>query len=197
MMDAEQVQFFARQFPGLTDQDVADVLSISKLIQVERGEKLIRCGESRPNIFFILSGIVRAYYIKENGQEMTPFFWSEHQVTGSWEAIYLRKPSELEFEVIESGLIISTDFVAFKKLVDKSDTLLRVYLEMVESILTETLIHTQSVKNEKPEDRYKHLMRTEADLMARISQKHIASHLGITPISFSRMKKRMEDLEEL
>lgn len=192
MEDLDEIHFFRAQFPELTDQDVLDVLSISRIVNTSKGDTLIRRGEYGTDIYFVLKGIIRAFYIKDNGQEMTPFFWSEKQITGSWEVIFTQRPSDLEFEVIDEGIIISTDFVKLKKLVRQSPSLQQVYLHMIESILTETLVHTQSVKNEKPEDRYKHLLKTDPELLKRISQKHIASHLGITPISFSRMKKRLE-----
>jgi CRP-like cAMP-binding protein len=157
-----------------------------------RGDLLIRAGECRKTLIFVLEGIVRAYYIKENGQEMTPFFWSEGLITASWESIYLNRASTLNFEMVEPGVLLTCDFVEFKKLVDQSESLRRTYMEMMETILTNTLIHVQSIQNEKPEDRYLHFINESPEVHQRIAQKHMASFLGITPISFSRMKKRLE-----
>ena len=176
----------------MSDQDISSVLSIAKVMETFRGQALINAGTCNKTIIFVLGGIVRAYYIKDNGQEMTPFFWSENLITASWESIFLNKASKLNFEVIEPGILATADFVEFKKLIDKSDTLRKVYLQMMETILTNTLIHVQSVQNEKPEERYLHFIEESAEVHTRISQKHMASFLGITPISFSRMKKRLE-----
>lgn len=189
----DTIQYFKTNFPALTGNDIESVMSIAKVLPTERGQVLIREGELNMSVIFVVNGIVRAYYIKENGQEMTPFFWSENGVTASWESIYTHKPSRLTFEVIEPGLVISVDFVKFKKLVDNSDSLKRVYLEMMETILTNTLVHVQSIQNEKPEDRYLHFKQESPEVHDRISQKHMASFLGITPISFSRMKRRIQD----
>jgi len=78
-----------------------------------------------------------------------------------------------------------------KQLTEQFPTLQKVYIEMVEIILTNTLLHQQSYTNEKPEKRYELFKENSPHLLSRISQKHMASHLGITPISFSRMKKRL------
>ena len=129
--------------------------------------------------------------MKDNGQEMTPFFWTENEITASWEAIYLDQPSQLTYEAVESTSMLVTDYVKFRKLVYSNRNIQRAYMEMMEVILTNTLIQAQSFRNEKPEDRYLHLIQENPELIPRISQKLMASFLGITPISFSRMKKRM------
>lgn len=184
-------RYFEQTFPSLSSEDVASVLAIARAVHFERGACFVRAGERKREIAWVLRGLIRAYYIKESGQEMTPFFWAENEIVASWESIYLGRVSQLNFEAVEDTDLLLIDFPALKKLVDERDAIRRAYMEMMEVILTNTLVHTQSVKNEKPEDRYQHFLRDEPALVARLSQKHLASYLGITPISFSRMKKRM------
>lgn len=195
LLSSPPVKYFTTNFPSLTDEDVLEVLAISKLEHFPKGYEVIPAGECRKIIAFILNGIVRAYYINENGQEMTPFFWAEDQIFASWEAIYLDMPSQLYFETLEPCTLLITDFVKFKSLVVKNNRIMRAYLEMMEVILTNTLIHQQSFKNEKPETRYQQFFGEMPEVANRISQKYIASFLGITPISLSRMKKRMTSEE--
>ena len=185
------ISYFKSQFPSLKQEDIEDVLKISRFVQLDAGEDLIRAGEHKLEIWFVIKGLVRAYYIKENGQEMTPFFWADNEITASWESIYLHQPSTLNFEAVESTTLAAIDFVEFRKLVNNNSSIQKAYMEMMEQILTATLVQSQSFRNEKPEDRYLHLIRENPALLPRLSQKLMASFLGITPISFSRMKRRM------
>ncbi|MCP4121817.1 MAG: Crp/Fnr family transcriptional regulator [Bacteroidetes bacterium] len=192
---ASVIEHFTTMFPSLKEEDISDVLKISRPETYQKGELLIRAGETKKEIWFVLKGLVRAYYVKENGQEMTPFFWSENEITAPWEAIYMNQPSQLNFEAVEPTLIVAGDFVAFRTLVNTNPRIQKAYMEMMEQILSATLMQSQSFRNEKPEDRYIHLQQENPQLVPRLPQKLLASFLGITPISFSRMKKRMTDNE--
>jgi CRP-like cAMP-binding protein len=185
------IGYFQGIFPALHQQDIDALLAITKIKTIEKDAFFIKAGEYKPVIAIVLKGIIRAYYITDTGQEMTPFFWDENLVTGSWETLYLKQPSALNYEAIETTSLAIVDFIAFKQLAVQTPTLQKVYIEMVEIILTNTLLHQQSYINEKPEKRYELFKQQSPHLLQRISQKHMASHLGITPISFSRMKKRL------
>lgn len=192
-MDLQNIiQYFKNLFPSLTQEEIDAILSITKIDIIEKDDCFIKAGEYKPMIGLVIQGIIRGYYITDAGQELTPFFWDENLVTGSWETLYLKQPSALNYEAIETTTLAVVDFIAFKKLAAQHSTIQKVYIEMVEIILTNTLLHQQSYYNEKPEKRYELFKEQSPKLLKRIAQKHMASYLGITPISFSRMKKRLE-----
>jgi len=186
------IKHFRELFPTLEPEDITAAMGISRILTYDKSAHLIRAGEQKKEIWFILEGLVRAYYIKDNGQEMTPFFWAENEITASWESIYMNQSSQLNFEAVEASTIIAADFIDFRKLVNSNSRIQKSYMEMMELILTATLVQSQSFRNEKPEDRYIHLMKESPQLIPRLPQKILASFLGITPISFSRMKRRMQ-----
>lgn len=193
-MDLDQtIKYFQEQFPNLSDQDINEVLSITKITFLKKEDYFIRNGEYKPVIALVISGIIRGVYYTESGQEMTPFFWAEHQAVASWETIYLQQASALDYEAIEPTTLAMIDFIEFKKLTAKNSQLQQVYIDMVEIIFANTLIHQQQYINAKPEKRYELFQKNSNQIINRIADKHIASHLGITPISFSRMKKRLEE----
>ncbi len=195
-MDLETtIQYFKGLFPKVSESDINDLLEITKVLFIPKGDFFIRAGDYKPVVGIVVSGIIRGYYITEGGQEMTPFFWEENLTTGSWETLFLKEPSKLEFEAIEDTVIATIDFIELKKLTKRNLTIQQIYIDMVEIILTNSLIHAQTYLNEKPEQRYAYFLKNSPHLADRISQKHLASHLGITPISFSRMKRRISDIQ--
>ena len=187
----EGLKYFNNLFPFLQETDIQFILEHSTFKTFDKGNHIIRMGAFDYSIYFVFSGLVRAYYYSEQGNELTPFFWNEYLITASWETIYSQQASSLNFEAIEATSVAVIDFKKLKQLIDQHANLQKAYIIMMESILTNTLIHTQSFIHEKPESRYEQFKKDFPELMDRISQKHMASYLGITPISFSRMKRRM------
>ena len=181
---------FQELFPNLSDDDIGALLGIIKIVNYDKDDFFIREGDRKPLIGIVLQGIIRGYYITDAGQEMTPFFWEEGLITGSWETLYLNQPSALHFQAIVPTTLAVVDYYNFKKLAQQRPNIQSAYIQMVEIILTNTLLHQQSYINEKPERRYELFLENNPSLVERISQKHLASHLGITPISLSRMKSR-------
>jgi hypothetical protein len=62
------------------------LLSIAKVVPTGRRHVTIREGETSHSVIFVIESIVRACCIKDNGQELSPFFWSENLITASWES---------------------------------------------------------------------------------------------------------------
>ncbi len=187
----EVLKYFNEMFPFLDKSDIDVILGHATFMTFKKNQHIIKAGEFDYSIYFVFDGLIRAYYYSEQGNELTPFFWNEHLITASWETIYNQKPSSLNFEAIEDTFVGIIDFNKLKKAINENDQLQKAYITMMESILTNSLVHTQSFIHEKPESRYERFKMDFPNLLNRISQKHMASYLGITPISFSRMKKRM------
>lgn len=184
--------FFKAWFPDLSAESVQALIRISQTIHLEKDEHFIRFGELKYGIALVAKGTIRGYYYAENGQEMTPFFWHEELVTASWETIFLNQPAALDFQAIEKTTLIVIDYVDLKKEIEFIANLKNVYIRILETIFANTMIHNSEYVNAKPEQRYEIFRKRSPHLINRISEKHIASHLGITPISFSRMKKRLK-----
>ena len=78
------------------------------------------------------------------------------------------------------------------ELVQQDPAVERIYHRAVHQVFAESLSHYQTYVNEKPEQRYLRLRADNPDMVGRIPQKYLASYLGITPVSLSRLKKRLE-----
>jgi CRP-like cAMP-binding protein len=147
-------------------------------------------GKISNEIYFVEKGCVRLFYNVE-GNDKTAFFYTEGQFICAGESYTYNIPAIENYQVIEQTEI----FVFTKK---KSEELLgkAPKLEIIARIATENeLITCQKViasfVTKSAEERYTDLLNTQGELFQRVPQQYIASFLGVSPETLSRIKRRV------
>jgi len=161
-----------------------------KLQNFKQGDILLVPGEIANHIYFITKGLLRAYYTDDEGDEQTFWLMMENDMMASAFSFFTRRPGELTIEVIEDCELISIDY----------DTLQEVYKEFIEfnvvgRVLTEkyyTLSDERAMilRMKKIEDRYWYMLDNHPEILSRVMQKYMASYLGTTAETLSRVKKK-------
>lgn len=155
----------------------------------DKGTVLLKEGAISNESFWILRGCIRSYYVVDGIEKTTAFYTEEHSIIPL--SYGKNIPSQHYLECTESTIATvgtpSMEKDMFKKFPE---------LESVCRILSEVfLTKNQEVFDNyiifSPEERYLRLASTRPDLIQRVPQYHIASYLGVTPESLSRLRKRM------
>lgn len=182
---------FKDRFPSLLPEDLKDFMAISSEYQFKKGEKVINFGEENKKVVLILEGIVRGYIINYQGKELTTFIYQEFAAFAAYEPFLLSKPSNHAFECLEPTKVLMIDNKDLERLISTNNRI----KEVKEKIIIEGLLlsfkRNESFIKLSPEKRYLNFMKKKSELLQRVSQKHLASYLGITAVSFSRLKKRI------
>ncbi|SFZ90518.1 cAMP-binding domain of CRP or a regulatory subunit of cAMP-dependent protein kinases [Chryseobacterium limigenitum] len=140
-----------------------------------------------PYIYFIKKGIVRAYASTAEN-DITFWFGSEGQTVISMRSYVEDKPGYENIELLEDCELYKLETESLRKLFSKDIHIAnwgRKFAER-ELIKTEELIISRQFKTAL--ERYKDLMRDKSDLLKRVQLGHIASYLGITQVSLSRIR---------
>lgn len=147
-------------------------------------------GKIANEIYFVEKGCVRLFYNAE-GNDKTAFFYTEGQFICAGESYTYNIPASENYQVIEN-----TEILVFSK--KKIEALLRQApkLEIIGRIAIENeLITCQKViasfVTKSAEERYKDLLNTQTYLFQRVPQQYIASFLGVSPETLSRIKARV------
>lgn len=147
-------------------------------------------GKISSEIYFVEKGCVRLFY-NVDGNDKTAFFYTEGQFICAGESYTYNIPAIENYQVIEQTEI----FVFTKK---KAEKLLSEAprLEVIARIATENeLITCQKViasfVTKSAEERYTDLLNTQGELFQRVPQQYIASFLGVSPETLSRIKRRV------
>lgn len=165
------------------------VIASSNLRTYKKGTLVLNENSISNESFFVLKGCLRSYLI-EDGEEKTLEFYTEGQPITPKN--YGEKiPTEQYLECIEECTVNvgSTEF-------EKEMFLKYPQFESICRIIGEVVMAKQqelftNYKTAKPEDRYIHLLNERPELIQRAPQYQIASYLGLTPQSLSRIKKRL------
>ena len=168
------------------------LLELAERKNLAPGQVFTAQGSYSPKVALILSGTLRGYYLQPEGDEITYIFREQYQIMGCWEPIFLQKPTNHTIAAVEPSVILSINYPELVELVQQDPAVERIYHRAVHQVFAESLSHYQTYVNEKPEQRYLRLRADNPGMVGRIPQKYLASYLGITPVSLSRLKKRLE-----
>ncbi len=157
--------------------------------KLNKGEFLFREGDVCDFVGLTLKGCLRTFFLKD-GKELTLFFHPEQYTLGDYESWQRQRPACFSCQAIEDSEILILDTRAVEMLEAQPDgqKLLRLVVEDLAFQLRDRLI---SLYRDSPERRYLDLFQNEPELLQRIPQYYLASHLGIEPESLSRLKKRV------
>lgn len=183
---AKQMRSVLSLVRPLTDE-AWEQFRLGLAIQVlEKNEYFLEAGEISNKLAFICSGLLRMYYITRDGQEFNRSFGSENHFYGAYRSAFLKEPAQFFIQALEHSELIVFDYLsmiedpAFR---DYDYFFLQQLLLIKEKREAQFLLQT-------PEQRYKSFLMDHPGLSNRLSDRHIASYLGITPVSLSRIKKR-------
>ena len=157
--------------------------------KLNKGEFLFREGDVCDFVGLTIKGCLRTFFLKD-GKELTLFFHPEQYTLGDYESWQRQRPACFSCQAIEDSEILILDTRAVEMLEAQPDgqKLLRLVVEDLAFQLRDRLI---SLYRDSPEGRYLDLFKNEPELLQRIPQYYLASHLGIEPESLSRLKKRV------
>ncbi len=161
----------------------------TQILDVKKKTKLLQAGDTANTIYFILKGAARVFYLDKNGDETTTWFLFENELLISVYSFYTGKPSFEYLESLEDCTMISLT----------RDKLNGLYLRFPEfnfigRRLTE-IYHTKSEEQANnlrmlsAKERYQKLLETTPQLINRVSLGQIASYLGISQETLSRIRK--------
>jgi len=182
---------FKTDYPYLKDEDIMVFIDLVSFKSYEEGDYFVKLGEVNTEVFFVVEGLFKAYYFDKNENETIINFYKEHDISGNWHSTLLGKSSKLCIEAIEPTIILKVDLKKVDELVFDNLNLIRIYNDILKKKLINSLENIWKNMNEKPEVRYMKLKNEHPNLLNRVSQKQLASYLGITPVSLSRLKKRL------
>lgn len=161
-----------------------------KEIEIPSKTTLLKEGEISKNIFFVKKGCLRHSYNKE-GKDITFQFFLENQSVASFDSFFNNQPSIFSIQSIEPSVIISIRKEEFEKLIDlypeSKDLLLELLLKRFSNY---TQLFLSRIKD-SPQERYEDLLKNHPQIIERIPQHYIASYLGITTVSLSRIRNRI------
>lgn len=194
-MNQEQAFIQLRQamsgYCPLSDTTWQALRAICQYRQVARQDLICRVGEVPCSFAFVCQGLFRVFVLDEKGNEFNKNFFQEGRFPGSMTALLRQEPSLHSIQALEDSVIIEIDFKAFRDLLYRSEDLKLFQIHYLEThwLLDKDTREVRLVQQDAAE-RYQAFRQEYPELLARLPQYHIASHLGVTPTQLSRIRKK-------
>jgi CRP-like cAMP-binding protein len=175
---------------NLPPSRIREILSISKVKSISRNEYFIEAGTVPRKFGFVISGLFRYLYISDKGVEFTKGIISEHNFISSYSAMRYGNPSYFFVEALEDSEILEIQYDKWLELKETDRFWDQFLVALVEKGFSIKEKRERDLLLLDAETRYKNFLNEFPGLEKRIKQHIIASYLGITPESLSRIRQK-------
>ncbi|MGE7863328.1 Crp/Fnr family transcriptional regulator [Bacillus mobilis] len=188
----EILKQYMQKLTTLSEEEQHMILSELQIEEYKKGTVLLRQGDVPSKCYFVLKGCIRQHCIDETGKEVTSNFYTEEQAIANFNHHKQDKLSPYTLTCLEDCLVVVGDLHSEKDMYKKYSQLEEMTRQMIEYNFGEVQEELSLFIASTPEERYKSLLQKRPHLINRVPQYQLASYLGITPESLSRIKKRLK-----
>lgn len=191
-MEIQTLYNFIEQKVSLSEHEKELIASKISIVDYKKGEELLKLNQLSNKLYFVLSGIYRVYQLND-GKEITSYFnyKNRNPFVASFVSLLTQKPSKEIIECIEDGQLLSINYSDWLDLYEKSQNINSFGRIMAEYNYILAIERIESLQYHQAKDRYLSFMKLYPNLLNMIPHHYIASYLGITPESLSRVRKEI------
>ena len=157
----------------------------------KKGEMIVRTGQKSNLAYFVVKGCLRSYIIDEKGKEHIYQFAPENWIIGDLEFYKNKGNSFLNIDCIEASEVKAIEVNFFSEYSATSAEITEASMKKLHNRIYALQKRVIQLLSHSAEERYREFIHTYPNLHSRISLKMIASYLGVTPESFSRVRKML------
>jgi CRP-like cAMP-binding protein len=158
-------------------------------VSYKKHDYFVQAGDTHCHAGFVLDGAFRLFYIDHTGREYTKNFMISNQFTASLNSFLRGKPSNRYIQALKDSEVLRFDYNEWMKLVDSHICWFPIYRKIIEEAYLEKEKRESDLLFYDAETRYSNFKNEFPDLVEQVKQHHIASFLGISPETLSRIKK--------
>jgi CRP-like cAMP-binding protein len=154
-----------------------------------RGEYLLQAGRVSSHIYFIEKGLIRCFY-RKGDKEICSWFMKEYDVIISVQSFFKQKPGYENIQAMEDCVVHYISYTELQQIYCNYIEFNIIGRKLVENYyaLSEERLH--SMRMLKGSERYQYVMEFHPDLIRRVPSKFIATYLGLTEVTLSRVKAK-------
>lgn len=186
---SELEQYINSSFGVVNAADLKTISSLFKLTTLKKGDFLLKAGKRCDNLSFVQSGFLRMFISTEE-REITQWISTKGYFSTDLSSFVFETPSRLSIQALTEAEVYSITKVDYKKigeLVAQWHELEKIFIVRCFIILEERIFSHLSMT---AEERYEYFFENNKALFNQVPLQYIASMLGMTPETFSRIRKK-------
>ncbi len=188
IMSSELKKFFHDYVP-LPDAELEDIVSKFRKKKVRKNEFVLMQGEICKDLIFVQSGCLRLYYLQDE-MEVSVWFALKHSSAIEIYSFISETPTNYFLQAIEDSEVLYLPKAELNKLYVTHPKMQEMMRKFWEDVILHLLQRFTALQRDSAEQRYLDLLN-KPELLQSIPQKYLASFIGVTPTSLSRIKKNI------
>ncbi|MGE5519010.1 MAG: Crp/Fnr family transcriptional regulator [Candidatus Dadabacteria bacterium] len=161
---------------------------IAKTKQLRKGKDLHQVGKFCRHLWFLEKGAIKKYEYNCDVERTTKFY-TDNTFFTDYHSVLTNKPSQIGFRAVEDCELQAINYRELLKVYDQSHYLERIGRIMAERVFIQEYEDRRILLSFDAKKRYEYLLATNSLIFQRFPLKDIASFLGVTPVSLSRLRK--------
>ena len=179
---------------GISEEAISIAIGFSRFKVYSKGDIVARTGDKANTAGLVISGVIRSYYVDSEGNDITQYFASE----AGWcidSGMIGFDEMQANWEALEDTTVMLFDVSDMKKLIYSDESLKSVWISVLESGMRYKVYRENGFLVENATERYVAFRKRYPELARRVPQRYIATYLGITPESLSRIRSSLKENE--
>lgn len=189
-MTSEALQI-SYEFPFFLDEELAEIFQAHERVTFHKGEYILREGKTANEYFILEKGLARSFVNDFNGNEVTTNFFSENEIIIEVSSLFQRIPTQENMVCITDCECWKLSFEAFQDLFHRIPNLRewgRAWMSQQLFLYKQRSVEMFTLSATK---RYLNLLEQKPEVIRYAPLKQIASYLGVTDTSLSRIRKEL------
>jgi len=177
---------------SISEDIIARAIGFSRFKVYSKGEVIARTGDRANTAGLVINGVVRSYYVDRDCNDVTQYFEAE----GSWcidSGMVGFDEMQANWEAIEDATVMLFDVKDMKELIYSDECLKDIWIDVLESGMRYKIYRENGFLVENATERYIAFRKRYPMLSERVPLRYIATYLGITPESLSRIRSSMKE----
>jgi len=170
----------------ISDQAKSELQQIIKIHVYNKNEIIQDIGSRCKTVYFVTEGCARIFYYKD-GNDITEHFSFENELIVRAESLFTGKPTLKGIQAIDKSSVLSIDSESLFELYKQHHDIERLFRLIIEKEYVNTVKRIESLQFKSAKERYSELLES-TDYVQKIPLKYIATYLGITQVSLSRIR---------
>lgn len=184
------IQHLLDSFPNLSKTAQTQITQNFVLVHKPKGEMLLQQGQIAKKLFFVRKGICR-YFSNQDGEEITNWFGFENEFVTSFSSFFPKKPSYESIITLTDCELYQIDYVTFQSVLHTSIELERVNTFFITMYTVQLEERLYIIQTKTAAEKYQHLLEHQPHFIQQIPNKYLASYLGITRETLSRIRAKV------
>ena len=189
-IDFSKITAFFSKIVDLNDEEKKHLVDKLEVFHFKKKDLIVKEGATSKYVYFVNNGVLRSYYLK-NGEEFTTQFYFENSYCSSYSSFLTQDKGRINIECLTDVEVLALSFDNVQNMYKNSKAFNTFGRRISEFLYIDFFERSSSFLLDDAKTRYLNLVKGRPEVLKSIPNYMIASYIGITPESLSRLKKQL------